>query len=68
MVADGRNYTFTMRIGKDGTQYFRIREAPPARIRSARQLARRLASTFGENRNSLKAGFQKARRYVNRRA
>ena len=29
-MASGRNYTVTMRTGKDGTQYLRIRETPPA--------------------------------------
>ena len=62
-MADRRNYTFTMRTGKDGTQYLRLREIQPARSRSARHLA----LTFVESLNSFKAGFQKALRFVSRR-
>ncbi len=68
MVAGGRNYTITVRAGKDGTQYVRIRETPPARVPLARHLARRLALTLAENLNLLKASFQKAFRFVGRRA
>ena len=63
-MADRRNYTLTMRTGKDGTQYLRIREPQLARSRPVRQLA----LTFAENLNVLKAGFQKAFRFVSRRA
>ena len=63
-MADRRNYTFTMRTGKDGTQYVLIRELPPAHGQPARDLA----SAFSESLNSLKAGFQKAFRFVSRRA
>ena len=63
-MADGRNYTVTMRTGKDGTQYLRIRETQPARSRPARQLA----LIFTEKLNLFKAGFQKALRFVSRRA
>ena len=63
-MADRRNYTVTMRTGKDGTQYLRIRETQPARSRSARQLALILT----EKLNLFKAGFQKALRFVSRRA
>jgi hypothetical protein len=63
-MADRRNYTFTMRTGKDGTQYLRIRETQLARSRSARQLA----LAFVENLHVIKAGFQKAFRFVSRRA
>ncbi len=63
-MASGRNYTLTMRTGKDGTQYLRIREPQPVRSRPVRQLA----LTFVESLNSFKAGFQKAFRFVSRRA
>jgi len=64
MVADRRNYTFTMRTGKDGTQYLRIRETQPALSWPARHWV----LTLAENLNLLKAGFQKAFRFVSRRA
>ena len=64
MVADKRDYTVSMRTGKDGTQYLRIRETPPARSRPARHWALNLA----ENLNLLKAGLGKALRFVSRRA
>ena len=63
-MASGRNYTFTMKAGDDGRQYLRIREIQPVRSRPARQLA----LTFVESLNVLKAGFQKAFRFVSRRA
>ena len=63
-MASRRNYTYTVRAGKDGSQYLLIREAPPARSVPARHLA----STFVESLNSFKAGFQKAFRSVSRRA
>jgi hypothetical protein len=63
-MADRRNYTLTMRTGKDGTQYLRIREIHPASSRPAHQLT----LTFVESLNSFKAGFQKAFRFVSRRA
>ena len=63
-MADRRNYTVTMRTGKDGTQYLRIREVQPARSRPARQLA----LAFAAKLNSFRAGFQKAFRFVSRRA
>ena len=63
-MADGRNYTVTMRTGKDGTQYLRIRETPPAHGRPVRHWV----LTFVESLNSFKAGFQKAFRSVSRRA
>ena len=63
-MTGGRNYTITVRTGKDGTQYVRIRETPPARV----PLARRIALTLAENLNLLKAGFQKAFNFVGRRA
>ena len=63
-MADRRNYTVTMRTGKDGTQYLRIRETPPAHSRSARQWV----STLAESLTMLKAGFQKAFRFASRRA
>ena len=63
-MADRRNYTVTMRTGKDGTQYLRIRETQPARSRPARHPA----LTFVESLKSVKAGFQKAFRFVSRRA
>ncbi len=64
MAASERNYTFTMRAGKDGTQYLLIRERQPARS----GFARRLAFALIESLNSFKAGFQKAFKFVSRRA
>ena len=66
-MADRRNYSVTMRTGKDGTQYLRVRETPngaPARSRPARSWA----SALAENLNTLKAGLGKALRLVGRRA
>ena len=63
-MAGGRNYTFTLKAGKDGTQYLLIRETQPARSRPARHPA----LTFVESLKSVKAGFQKAFRFVSRRA
>jgi hypothetical protein len=63
-MASGRNYTFTMKAGEDGTQYLLIRELQPAHSQPARDLA----LGFSESLNSLKAGFQKAFRFVSRRA
>ena len=55
----GRNYTVTMRIGEDGTQYVRIHEARPA---AQRRSARQRVSALAESVTMLKAGFQKALR------
>jgi hypothetical protein len=63
-MASGRNYTFSMRAGEDGTQYVLIREMLPARSEPVRHLA----LTLIESLNSFKAGFQKAFRFVSRRA
>ena len=63
-MADRRNYSVTMRTGKDGTQYLRIRDTEPARSRPARSWA----SALAENLNTLKAGLGKALRLVGRRA
>ena len=64
-MAGGRNYKITMRIGKDGTQYVRIREVPPeARSRPAGQWVSALADSL----TTLKDGFQKALRVATRRA
>jgi hypothetical protein len=63
IVADGRNYTFTLKADADGIQHFLIREAPPARSRSVRHWT----STFAESLNTLRADFQKALRFVSRR-
>ncbi len=63
-MADGRNYTFNLKVGKDGAQVLLIREASPVRRRPARQLAAALA----ERLNSLRTGFQKALRLASRRA
>ena len=63
-MASGRNYTFTLKAGEDGRQYLSIREIQPGRSRPARHLA----LTFVESLNSFKAGFQKAFRFVSRRA
>jgi hypothetical protein len=62
-MADRRNYTVTMRTGKDGTQYLRIRETP-----AHGHPARRWVSSLVENLNLLKAGLGKALRFVSRRA
>ena len=64
MVADKRNYTVTMRTGKDGTQYLRIRETELALSRPAPHWV----SALAENLNLLKTGFQKALGLVSRRA
>jgi hypothetical protein len=58
-MASGRNYTFTLKAGSDGTQYLLIREVQPERRR---------ALTFTEKLNLFKASFQKAFRFVSRRA
>jgi hypothetical protein len=63
-MASGRNYTYTMKAGEGGTQYLLIREIPLAR----KPATRRQALTFVESLNSFKAGFQKALRFVSRRA
>ena len=67
-MTGGRNYTFRIRVGKDGTQYLLIREAQPTRRWSTRHLVRRwptrpLALTVAEKLNLLK----KAIGYVGRR-
>ncbi len=63
-MASGRNYAFTLKVGKDGTQYVLIRELQPAHGQPAHDLV----FAFIESLNSLKAGFQKAFRFVSRRA
>ncbi len=58
-MASERNYTLRLTVGEDGTQYLLIREARPAR---------HLAWTVAGKLHGLKAGFQKAFRFVSRRA
>ena len=64
MAASERSYTFTLKAGKDGTQYVLIRELQPAHG----QPAHVLVLAFTERLNSLKATFQKVFRFVSRRA
>ncbi len=61
----GRNYTFKLRTGKDGTQYFLIQEAPPS---AHRHSVPHWASSLAERLALLKVGFQRAFRSVCRRA
>ncbi len=63
-MASGRNYAFTLKAGRDGTQYLHIREIQATRS----GFARRLAFALMESLNSFKAGFQKAFKFVSRRA
>ncbi len=63
-MANRRNYAFTLKEGKDGTQYMLIRELQPPRGLFARDLV----LAFSESLNALKAAFQKAFRFVSRRA
>ncbi len=62
-MPDERNYTITFRVGEDGTQYLRIRETGLKRNWSARRLALMFAGSW----NLLKAGSQRALRFVSRR-
>ena len=57
-MGGGRNYNVTTRTGKDGAQYVRIREVPPAG-------SRRAFPSF-EHLNVFKHRFQKALRLVSR--
>ncbi len=63
-MASGRNYTFTLRAGEDGTQYLLIREAPRAGSRPVRQRVLAVAGSL----KTLRIGFQKALRLAIRRA
>ncbi len=63
-MPDERNYTITFRVGEDGTQYLRIREAELERKWLARRpRARRPALIFAGSWNLLKAGL----RFLSRR-
>ena len=63
-MTDQRTYTYHVKAAKDGTTYLVIGETRPV----SRQPAPQWMPAFGESVNTFLAGFEKAIRFLGRRA